>query len=68
MKEFRITFEEVITDNFIIEAENLKDAMQKAETMYNNNEINLNNGVLVSILLMSEDLETENFEFSHIDF
>jgi hypothetical protein len=58
MKKFTITIEEMVSEDFEIEAETMEEAMDIAEEMYNNGDIVLEPGNLVSKQMMGEDTET----------
>ena len=58
MKKFKIVIEEMVSEEFEIEAETLEEAMDIAEEQYNNGTIVLEPGNLVSKQMMVEDVDT----------
>ena len=67
MKTFNITIEEVVSETFKIEANSMEEAMEIAEEKYNNCEVVLEPGNLVSKSMQCEDLET-NETTDWVDF
>lgn len=58
MKKFKIVIEEMVSEEFEIEAETLEEAMEIAEEQYNNGTIVLEPGNLVAKQMMAEDVDT----------
>ena len=58
MKKFKIVIEEMVSEEFEIEAETLEEAMEIAEEQYNNGTIVLEPGNLVAKQMMVEDVDT----------
>ena len=57
--KFKITIEEVITDDFWVEAETMEEAMEIAQNNYYSGEFVLEPGSLVAKQMMATDRETE---------
>lgn len=53
--KFKITIEEHISQEFIVEATDIDEAMEIAEEKYNNGEFVLEPGELTAKLMMAED-------------
>ena len=58
MKKFTITIEEMVSEDFVIEAETMEEAMEIAEECYHSGEIMLQPGNLVCKQMMGMDNET----------
>lgn len=59
MKKFIITIEEMVSEDFEIEAETMEEAMEIAEERYNNGDIMLEPGNLVAKQMMGYDEEED---------
>lgn len=59
MKTFKITIEETISEAFMIEAETMEEAIEKAERDYNNGFLVVVDGNLTYKQMMAEDEETD---------
>lgn len=57
-KKFRVTIEEMVSQDFEIEAETMEEAMRIAEERYHSGDIVLEPGNLVCTQIMSEDMAT----------
>lgn len=55
MQKFKITIEEIVSQEFEIEAGSLEEAMELAEEQYNDGKLVLEPGNLVSKQMMGED-------------
>ena len=58
MKTFKVHIEEMIVQTFDIEAETMEEAMELAESDYNNGFLVVEDGQLVAKQMMAEDEET----------
>lgn len=58
MKKFRITIEEIVSEQFEIEAETLEEAMEIAEEEYNEGLLVLEPGTLVAKQMAGTDPDT----------
>jgi len=67
MKKFEVTIEEVISQTFELQAENLEQAIDLAMEKYGNGEFVLEPGELESKTMMVKDTETEE-ETNWFDF
>lgn len=66
-KNFKITFEEHITQEFVILADSLEEAMETAEKQYKNGELVVENAELQATLMAGYDPEEDKMtEWSEI--
>lgn len=63
MKKYVITIEELISQNFVVEANDAEEAMEIAEKKYNNNEFILESGNLVTKQMAITEPENEATEW-----
>lgn len=66
-KKYIVTIEEVVSDDFEIEATNFDEAIKIAEDKYRNTEIILSPGILIYKQMRVHDEENKNFT-EWIDF
>ena len=67
MKNFKITFEEHITQDFVIMADTLEEAMETARKQYKNDELTVDQAELQTTLIAGYDPDEDKMtEWSEI--